>query len=73
MNIEEKLMQYAQAAGHLQGVLIGMALHDDDIHPIQFTMIYRALERSSELAGASMTEFDRERFNQKAKALGVVL
>jgi hypothetical protein len=50
-----------------------MALHDDNIHPIQFTMIYRALERSSELAGASMTEFDRERFNQKAKALGVVL
>ena len=73
MNVEEKLMRYAQSTGHLQGVLIGMALHDDDIHPIQFTMIYRALERSAELTGNAMGEYDRERFHKRAEALGITL
>jgi hypothetical protein len=73
MNVEEKLMRYAQSTGHLQGVLIGMALHDDDIHPIQFTMIYRALERSAELTGNAMGENDRERFHKRAEALGITL
>ena len=66
-------MRYAQSTGHLQGVLIGMALHDDDIHPIQFTIIYRALERSAELIGKAMSEYDRERFHKRAEALGITL
>ncbi len=73
MGAEEMAMRYAQATGHLQGVLIGLALHDDNINISQFTMIYKALERSAELAGQSMSDFDRERFNQKAKELGVIL
>ena len=73
MNVEEKLMRYAQSTGHLQGVLTGMALHDDNIHPHQFTIIYRALERSAELIGEAMSEYDRGRFHKRAEALGITL
>ena len=64
-------MRYAQATGHLQGVVISMALYDD-ITPRQFKL-YSALERSIELAGQSMSDFDRERLHQRAKEMGVTL
>jgi hypothetical protein len=73
MTVEEIAMRYAQATGYLQGVLNGMALHDNDIHPAQFKFIYEPLLRSAELSGNAMDDFDRERFNQKAKELGVIL
>ena len=70
--MEEMAMRYAQATGHLQGVVISMALYDD-ITPQQFKFIYSALERSTELAGQSMSDFDRERLQQRAKEMGVTL
>ena len=73
MGIEETAMRYAQATGHLQGVLIGMALHDYDITPGKFKFIYEALVRSAELSGNAMSEFDRERFQQRAEAMGITL
>jgi len=72
-HLEEMVMKYAQATGHLQGVLISMALHTDDIHPVQFMLIYRALERSAELTGNAMSDFDRERLHKRAEALGITL
>jgi len=42
--MDEMAMRYAQATGHLQGVLISMALYND-ITPMQFKFIYSALER----------------------------
>lgn len=65
-------MRYAQATGHLQGVLISMALYEE-ITPRNFKFIYNALERSAELAGQSMSDFDRERFQQRADAMGITL
>ena len=72
MGVEEMAMRYAQATGHLQGVLISMALYDD-ITPRQFKFIYSALERSAELAGQSMSDFDRERLQQRAIELGTII
>ena len=57
--MDEMAMRYAQATGHLQGVLISMALYDD-ITPRQFKFIYGALERSIELAGQSISYRDWE-------------
>ena len=65
-------MRYAQATGHLQGVLISMALYDD-ITPRQFKFIYGALERSIELAGQSMSDFDRERLQKRAIELSAII
>lgn len=70
--MDEMAMRYAQATGHLQGVLISMALYND-ITPSQFKFIYSALERSTELAGNAMSDFDRGRFKQRADELGVIL
>lgn len=65
--------RYAQSAGHLQGVLISMALYDWEITPAKFKAIYEALERSAELSGNAMSDFDRGRFKQRADELGVTL
>lgn len=73
MGIEEMAMRYAQATGHLQGALMGMALHDYDITPGKFKFIYEALMRSHELSGNAMSEYDRERFQQRAEAMGITL
>jgi len=70
--MDEMAMRYAQATGHLQGVLISMALYND-ISPSQFKFIYSALERSTELAGNAMSDFDRGRFKQRADELGVTI
>ena len=70
--MEEMAMRYAQATGHLQGVLISMALYDD-ITPRQFKFIYSALERSIELAGQSMSDFDRERLQKRAIELSAII
>lgn len=70
--METMAMRYAQATGHLQGVLISMALYEE-ITPRNFKFIYNALERSAELAGQSMSDFDRERFQQRADAMGITL
>jgi hypothetical protein len=70
--MDEMAMRYAQATGHLQGILISMALYDD-VTPSQFKFIYSALERSTELAGNAMSDFDRGRFKQRADELGVTI
>jgi hypothetical protein len=70
--MDEMAMRYAQATGHLQGVLISMALYND-VTPSQFKFIYSALERSTELAGNAMSDFDRGRFKQRADDLGVTI
>ena len=62
-------MRYAQATGHLQGVVISMALYED-ITPRQFKFIYSALERSIELAGQSMSDFDRNDYTNVQKKWG---
>jgi hypothetical protein len=70
--MDEMAMRYAQATGHLQGILISMALYDD-ITPSQFKFIYSALERSTELASNAMSDFDRERLHKRAGEIGVTI
>lgn len=65
--------RYAQSTGHLQGVLIWMALNDNDITPAKFKLIYDALERATELSGGAISEYDRGRFVQRAETLGITL
>jgi hypothetical protein len=72
MSTEDQLMRYAQASGYLQGILMSMALYED-ITPSKFKHIYEALNRSIELAGNTMMDFDRERLHKRAKELGVVI
>jgi len=69
---DELAMRYAQSTGHLQGVLISMALYDD-ITPRHFKFIYEALTRSHELSGQSMSDFDRERLTKRAGELGAII
>lgn len=71
--LEATAMKYAQSTGHLQGVLNGMALHDDNISPSRFKMIYDALVRSYELTGSTMPDSDVGRFTKRAKELGATL
>ena len=73
MGLEETSMRYAQAAGHLQGVLMGLALYDYEISRSRFKHIYEALERSYELSGNAMTDYDRGRLKQRADELGVTI
>ena len=70
--MEEMVMRYAQSTGYLQGILISMALYED-ITPSKFKHIYDALNRSSELAGKTMMDFDRERLHKRAGELGVTI
>lgn len=65
-------MRYAQAAGYLQGILMSMALYED-ITSSKFKHIYEAMERSYELSGNKMSDYDRGRFKQRADELGVTL
>ena len=70
--MDEMAMRYAQSTGYLQGILISMALYED-ITPSKFKHIYEALNRSSELAGKTMMDFDRERLHKRAGELGVII
>ena len=72
-SMDEMAMRYAQSTGHLQGVLIGIALHDYNITPSRFKHIYEMLERSYELSGNAMSDYDRGRFKQRADELGVTI
>jgi hypothetical protein len=69
---DEMAMRYAQSTGFLQGILISMALYED-ITPSKFKHIYEALNRSNELAGKTMMDFDRERLHKRAGELGVTI
>jgi len=69
---DELAMRYAKSTGHLQGVLMSMALYED-ITPSKFKHIYEALTRSYELSGQSMSDYDRERLTKRAGELGAII
>ena len=70
--IQKRALELSSAVGYLRGYMNGQLLYSD-VTPSQFKWGYETLMRSYELGGDIMDEFDRERFNQKAKELGVVL
>jgi len=68
----EKAMTAAGVVGMMRGYLIGQMLYTD-IDKSQFEQMRDVYERSYEMYGDEMSEFDRGRIQQRALELGVNL
>ncbi len=70
--VEKRALELASAVGYLRGYMNGILLYDN-ITPKQFKTGYETLQRSYELGGDVMDEFDISRIKQRADELGVTL
>lgn len=66
----EKAMTAAGVVGMFRGYLLGEMLHYD-INKSQFERMRDTFNRSYEMYGDEMSEFDRGRIQQRALELGV--
>ena len=66
-------MNISSALGHLRGYMIGELLYSDNLTPSRFRFIHETLQRSYELAGDTMDEFDFNRIQDRAAELNLTI
>jgi len=68
-----KAMTASTALGHLRGYMIGELLYNDNLPLSRFKFVYETLQRSYELGGDIMDEFDLDRIKKRAAELGITI
>jgi hypothetical protein len=72
-SILEQAMNKSSALGMLRGHLIGEMLYWDDITVRQFKHSLQALNRSYEMCGDVVGDFDMDRIKNRALELGITI
>lgn len=72
-SILEQALNKSSALGMLRGHLIGEMLYWDDITAGQFNRTLQALNRSYEMCGDVVDDFDMNRIKNRALELGITI